>query len=102
MSEELSGLNDWVIRTVDQLPPDVRRRNAGRIAEMTRGIYGPANPQIPPEASAPFRCTRAISRSFVFPGLVGEVALESHLFDLRPLLLRPLHVTFFHFQNLGQ
>lgn len=28
MSDELSGLNDWVIRTVDQLPPDVRRRNA--------------------------------------------------------------------------
>ena len=27
MSEELSGLNDWVIRTVDQLTPDVRRRN---------------------------------------------------------------------------
>ena len=28
MSEELSGLNDWVIRTVDQLSPDLRRRNA--------------------------------------------------------------------------
>lgn len=28
MSQELSGLNDWVIRTVDQLTPDERRRNA--------------------------------------------------------------------------
>jgi DNA-binding transcriptional ArsR family regulator len=28
MSDELPGLNDWVIRTVDQLPADLRRRNA--------------------------------------------------------------------------
>src|SRR4030067_170686 len=71
------------------------------IAVMTGGIYGPANPQTPPEASGRFQCFLAIRRSFVFPGLVGEVALEAHLIDLRPLLLRPLHMTFFHLQYLG-
>jgi len=49
---------------------------------MTGGIYGPANPQTPPEASGRFQCFLAIRRSFVFPGLVGEVALEAHLIDL--------------------
>lgn len=28
MSDELAGLNDWVIRTVDQLSPEERKRNA--------------------------------------------------------------------------